>query len=214
MNMRIGCTAENRHSRQLPKVLAGIVVFELPKGARSACGRRRAASLPGSRWRPASGYETSAPHHTPFSGMAGMQPKVSDGTGMHAVFDVWSMGVMLRELPEACAALAAGRPPQLPPLQASYTDFVLWQRGRLEDKDGALAPQRAYWSKTLAGVCSMPLRGDLHGPPAPSTGDRVPVVLQADLVRSLKSLAAACGATLLVVVLAAWKARPMLVLTE
>lgn len=143
-----------------------------------------------------------------------MQTEVSDGNGMHAVFDAWSVGVMLRELPEACAAHAAGRQPQLPPLQASYVDFVLWQRGRLEDDNGALAPQRAFWSRTLAGARGMPLRGDVHGPPAPGMGNRVPVVLQADLVRSLKSLAAACGATLPVVVLAAWKARPVLALTE
>ena len=47
---------------------------------------------------------------------------------------------MLAELPEAYAALAAGRAPELPALETSYVDFAFWQRARLED-DGALAPQ-------------------------------------------------------------------------
>lgn len=50
------------------------------------------------------------------------------------------------------------------------------------------------------------MRGDFAGPPtANSPGGALPVALPADLVRSLKSLAAACGATLFVVVLTAWK---------
>ena len=72
-----------------------------------------------------------------------------------------------------------------------------------------LARQLAYWKQQLAGALTGPsLRGDLPGTPGPtSKGGLVPMVLPGDLVRSLRSLAAACGATLFVVVLAAWKAR-------
>ena len=53
------------------------------------------------------------------------------------------------------------------------------------------------------------MRGDFAGPPtANSPGGVLPVKLPADLVRSLKSLAAACSATLFVVVLTAWKVFP------
>ncbi len=116
---------------------------------------------------------------------------------------------MLTEFPEAYAALAAGKQPSLPPLEASYVDYAFWQRGRLEE-DGALAPQLAYWKKALAGMPhSMSLRGDFPGPPtASSDGGSLPMAMPADLVRSLKSLATACGATLFVVVLAAWNVRP------
>lgn len=116
---------------------------------------------------------------------------------------------MMSELPAAYAALAAGDAPALPPLQASCVDFAMWERGRLED-DGALAPQLAYWKQHLAGALqAAPLRGDLPGAPGPgSKGGNVAVVVPADLVRSLRSLAIACGATLYVVVLAAFKARP------
>ncbi len=126
-----------------------------------------------------------------------------------AVFDGWSEGVVLAELPAAYAALAAGGAPDLPPLAASYVDYSFWQRGRLEDERGALAPQLAYWRGQLAGVpAAAPLRGDFRGPPGPgSMGGSLPLSLPADLARSLRSLAAACGATLFVVVLAAWKAR-------
>ena len=72
-----------------------------------------------------------------------------------------------------------------------------------------LAPQLEYWKQQLAGALTgPPLRGDLPGTPGPtSKGGLVPMALPTDLVRSLRSLAAACGATLFVVVLAAWKAR-------
>ena len=130
--------------------------------------------------------------------------------GAAAVFDGWSEGVVLAELPAAYAALAAGGRPDLPPLAASYVDYSFWQRGRLEDERGALAPQLAYWRGQLAGApAGAPLRGDFRGPPGPgSMGGSLPLVLPADLVRSLRSLTAACGATLFVVVLTAWKARP------
>lgn len=70
-------------------------------------------------------------------------------------------------------------------------------------------PQLEYWKQQLAGALTgPPLRGDLPGMPGPtSKGGLVPMALPTDLVRSLRSLAAACGATLFVVVLAAWKAR-------
>ena len=55
---------------------------------------------------------------------------------------------MLSELPEAYAALAAGRAPELSALETSYVDFAFWQRARLED-DGALAPQARSWRLCL-----------------------------------------------------------------
>ena len=73
-----------------------------------------------------------------------------------------------------------------------------------------MARQLAYWKEALAGApTGFKMRGDFAGPPtAHSPGGSLPVALPADLVRSLKSLAAACGATLFVVVLTAWKVLP------
>ena len=70
-----------------------------------------------------------------------------------------------------------------------------------------MARQLAYWKEALAGApTGFKMRGDFAGPPtANSPGGALPVALPTDLVRSLKSLAAACGATLFVVVLTAWK---------
>lgn len=47
---------------------------------------------------------------------------------------------MMAELPAAYSALAAERVPQLPPLAASFVDFAMWERGRLEE-GGPLASQ-------------------------------------------------------------------------
>ena len=47
---------------------------------------------------------------------------------------------MMAELPAAYSALAAERVPQLQPLAASFVDFAMWERGRLEE-GGPLASQ-------------------------------------------------------------------------
>lgn len=127
-----------------------------------------------------------------------------------AVFDGWSVGVLLSELPAAYTALANGEAPQLPPLCTTIVDFAMWERGRL-DEAGAIAPQLAYWKQRLAGALQGPvIRGDLPGGPcASSKGGTLQMVVPADLLRSLKSLATACGATLNVAVLAAFKARTL-----
>lgn len=56
---------------------------------------------------------------------------------------------MMAELPAAYSALAAQRAPQLPPLAASFVDFAMWERGRLEE-GGPLASQACPGS---ADIC-------------------------------------------------------------
>lgn len=71
--------------------------------------------------------------------------------------------------------------------------------------------QREYWKKQLKDaphVPHIPMPSDFDRPITDdSLGEEIKVSVPADLVRSLKSLAIACGTTLFVTVLGAWKVR-------
>ena len=68
----------------------------------------------------------------------------------HIVSDGWSVGIFVRELAALYGALAAGRPPALPPLPVQYADFAVWQRGWLAGE--VLAAEIAWWRERLAGA--------------------------------------------------------------
>ena len=71
--------------------------------------------------------------------------------------------------------------------------------------------QREYWAKQLKDapyVPNIPMPSDFDRPITDdSLGEEIKVSVAADLVKSLKSLAIACGTTLFVTVLGAWKVR-------
>ncbi|HET7464463.1 MAG TPA: amino acid adenylation domain-containing protein [Longimicrobium sp.] len=68
----------------------------------------------------------------------------------HLAGDGWSTGIVRRELGELYAAALAGRPPELPPLPASFRDFAAWQRKALTGR--ALAAEVEHWTRELAGA--------------------------------------------------------------
>ena len=68
-------------------------------------------------------------------------------TAHHSIFDGWSMGVLLRELSVAYAAIKGGRPAGLPPLAFDYFDYAAWQRAQ-EMPDGE------FWREYLADAPS------------------------------------------------------------
>ena len=71
--------------------------------------------------------------------------------------------------------------------------------------------QREYWAEQLKDapyVPNIPMPSDFDRPITDdSLGEEIKVSVAADLVKSLKSLAIACGTTLFVTVLGAWKVR-------
>jgi amino acid adenylation domain-containing protein len=111
----------------------------------------------------------------------------------HIVSDGWSMGVLIRELAAAYAALAAGREPSLPELPAlniQYADFAVWQRERLQ-------------GERLAGVLELPT--DRQRPAIRTfRGGRLEMGLPAGLSRELRALSRRRGATLFMTLLAAF----------
>ncbi len=124
----------------------------------------------------------------------------------HVITDGWSMGVLVRELTALYAAFRDGGDPSLPALPVQYADYAVWQRAQLEG--AALDGQLAYWRDQLAGAPELlELPTDRPRPAVQAfRGARVPVVLPGELLERLQALGRGEGATLYMVVLAAFQA--------
>ncbi|MEA2694752.1 MAG: hypothetical protein QOJ16_4139, partial [Acidobacteriota bacterium] len=124
----------------------------------------------------------------------------------HIVADGWSMEVLLREVAAAYGAFAAGRPAPLPPLPIQYADFALWQRRRLSGAE--LERQLGHWRTALAGAPAvLALPADRPRPPRQSfAGGEVQSLLPAAVRTALLALARRQGASLFMLLLAAFEA--------
>ncbi|HKH46547.1 MAG TPA: amino acid adenylation domain-containing protein [Thermoanaerobaculia bacterium] len=121
----------------------------------------------------------------------------------HIVSDGWSLGVLRFELAALVAAFAEGRPSPLPPFPLQYVDFSTMQRRDL--REDVLERQLSHWRTRLAGAPDLDLPTDRPRPAVLSDrGAAVPVVLPADVAHRLRDLAQMEGATLFMVLLAAW----------
>jgi amino acid adenylation domain-containing protein len=123
----------------------------------------------------------------------------------HIVVDFWSLAVILNELGVLYPAEKAGRSAALPPLDLQYTDFVRWQTEMLASPAGERLWD--YWKKQLAGplpVLNLPT--DQPRPPIQMfRGAQHDFTLNDELARRLRALAKAEGATLYMVLLAAFE---------
>ncbi|MFF4189644.1 amino acid adenylation domain-containing protein [Nonomuraea sp. NPDC001831] len=127
-------------------------------------------------------------------------------TTHHIVSDGWSWGVLLGELGECYAALAAGRQPVLPELPVQYADFAAWQRSWLRGE--VLAGHLDYWRDRLAGMpAGIELPLDRPRPVVPSyRGGVVRFRVPAQVVAGLRAVGREQNATLFMVTLAAFQA--------
>jgi amino acid adenylation domain-containing protein len=120
-------------------------------------------------------------------------------TRHHIASDGWSAEVFIREL----AALYEGA--AVPDLPIQYRDYVRWQTARYEG--GAFDGQLAYWKERLAG--SPPLLDLPTDRPRAArqtfAGACRTVLLPPELAAALDQLARGAGATLFMVLLAAFK---------
>ena len=132
----------------------------------------------------------------------------------HIVSDGWSMGVLVRELAalynfhaasDGLAAVEKLLPGDLAELPVQYADYAVWQRAWLSG--GELERQEAYWKKQLADVptlLDLPL--DHARPPVQRfRGAWVSQTVSRELSDQLRDLAGGQGATLFMVLLAAFK---------
>jgi len=122
----------------------------------------------------------------------------------HIASDGWSKGVMFRELSAAYNELCSGRSPALSPLPVQYADFAEWQRDQVDN--GSLAEHLEYWHERLsAPLPNNDLATEFPRPSAPSfEGGREMLVLPTALATRLRDAGMAQGATLYMVLLAAY----------
>jgi aspartate racemase len=123
----------------------------------------------------------------------------------HIVFDVWSVGVLRRELAALYEAFSKGKPSPLPELPIQYADFAHWQRQQRQGE--VLESQLAYWKRRLNGLPSgLELPTDRPRPAVQTfRGAYQSLVLPASLSRSLKALSQEEEATLFMTLLAAFQ---------
>ncbi len=123
----------------------------------------------------------------------------------HIVADAWSIGILIREMSALYRAFANGAPSPLPELPIQYADFALWQRGWLQGE--ALDAEVSWWRRRLADAPALTeLPGDRPRPAVQSfRGARVSTLLPAALAQKLTSLAHRSGATLFMILLAAFQ---------
>lgn len=123
----------------------------------------------------------------------------------HIVADLWSLGLVLRDVSLLYPAFAAGAPPSLPALAATYGDAVRAMRHRFTTP--AFAQHIAWWRTHLKGVVAPLLPTDRPRPERPSPrGDDLLFSLPATLVTRLEEVGRANQATLFMTLLAAMKA--------
>jgi hypothetical protein len=124
----------------------------------------------------------------------------------HIAGDGWSLGVLAEELSVVYPALREGTRPDLPDLPVQYGDFALWQREQVSG--AALAAELAHWSDVLVGApAALDLPIDRPRPVEPTyDGGRVRLDVPEPVAAQLEALARAHGASLFMVVLAAYSA--------
>ena len=123
----------------------------------------------------------------------------------HIVSDGWSMGVLIDEFASLYGACVTGHEASLPPLPIQYADHARWQR--LWMAAGEEQRQLDYWTQRIGDpslLLSLP--SDRPRPPEQSyRGATLDFQLPTALVSELRSLARGQGASLFMVLLAAFE---------
>ena len=123
-------------------------------------------------------------------------------TAHHMVCDGWSVGLLAREMGTICAALGAGRKPELPELPISYVEYSAWQAQRLSDE--SQRRDEEFWKHSLHELRHFELHPDHARPPVQtSNGNIVSLLLNREVTEGLQELSRRCGCTLFMTTLAA-----------
>ncbi|HEU0054994.1 MAG TPA: condensation domain-containing protein, partial [Longimicrobium sp.] len=123
----------------------------------------------------------------------------------HVVGDAWSFGVLFSELGALYGAFARGEASPLAPLPIQYADYAAWQRGRGTQE--VLAPQLEWWTERMKGAPDLlELPADRPRPAVQTfRGGLLHMDLSAALTEGLRQVGREHGATLFMVLLAAWQ---------
>jgi hypothetical protein len=123
----------------------------------------------------------------------------------HISWDLRSKVILYEELGALYRAFSAGKNCELPELPVQYADFALWQRRYLQGE--LLQKLENYWKQQLMGAASkLELPADHPRPPVQGLrGAKYPMTLSAEELECAARVARKIGATLYMVLLAAFK---------
>lgn len=123
----------------------------------------------------------------------------------HSIADLWSMAILVDEFTRLYEAHSHSHPPELPPIETSYTQFVAWQKQLLASAKGQELAD--YWLKQLRGrlpVLNLPT--DFLRPKHPTfAGDAHLLRLDGHMTRNLKRYAQENGVTPYMLLLAVFQ---------
>jgi len=127
----------------------------------------------------------------------------------HIAADGWSVAPLTRDLLRAYETRHRGTAPDWSPLPIQYADFTLWQRdllGDAADPESPLAGLLAFWSSELADLPELLALPTDRPRPAEASGHgaRHRFQLPADTAHALREIAATTGASLFMVLHAAF----------
>ncbi len=124
----------------------------------------------------------------------------------HIVSDVWSRGVLIRELRALYLAFSQKQSSPLPELPLQYADYAAWQRNWLRDE--TLESQLSYWKQQLNGAPAvLELPTDRPRPPVQSlNGGQERLVLPTTLLEAVRAFGRREGVTTFMTLLAAFNA--------
>ena len=123
----------------------------------------------------------------------------------HIIFDVWSIGVFIKELSALYSVFSANQPSPLPDLPIQYADFAHWQNTWLSGE--ILEQQLTYWKEKLAGPLPiLELPADSPRPPVYRFRGAVHTFMIPDpIVASVRAMSQKEGVTLFMVLLTVFK---------
>ncbi|MCX7748502.1 MAG: amino acid adenylation domain-containing protein [Clostridia bacterium] len=122
----------------------------------------------------------------------------------HIVSDAWSNAIFVGEFFKLYEEFLKGENPELPELIIDYVDYSSWERNRL--KGDTLEGLLDYWRKQLANPTTLQLPTDYARPRTQTyEGGFQPMTVPLYLSEKLKAIALSEGASLFMLVLAAFQ---------
>jgi len=121
----------------------------------------------------------------------------------HMISDLWSVGVLIREVAALYEAFRRQEQSPLPELKIQYADFAHWQVRWLQGEE--LERQLTYWKKQLAGAPTvLDLLPDKPRPPVQTHhGASLSFVIDEELTEGLKKVSRQHDVTLFMTLMAA-----------
>jgi amino acid adenylation domain-containing protein len=122
----------------------------------------------------------------------------------HIIADGWSMHIFSDEFTRLYQAFRVSQPSPLPDLPIQFSEYVQWQRRRLESEEAEVL--LAWWKRRLEGAPTLELSTDRPRPAVPTyRGARQFLSISQSLIRRLEALSRREEATLFVTLLAAFQ---------